>query len=77
MLVPNLNGIMAKYGENTEKIVVDTIEKVTVKELHKEMGKEEVEVGKERKMKRRKNEEKESSGSEDEDFLSNEAFEIV
>ena len=45
---------------------------------NKNGGEEEVDVGKERKMKKRENEnEEESSGSEDEDFLSNEAFELV
>ena len=50
-----------------------------MEESQKKNGSEkEVDVGKERKMKRIENEkDEESSGSEDEDFLSNEAFELV
>ena len=57
ILVPNLNEIMAEYGENTEVTVADIVKKVPEKELQKEMGREEVEEDKRRKMKRRENEE--------------------
>ena len=43
MLVPNLNEIMVEYGENTEEIMANIIEKVPKKEHQKEMDEEEVE----------------------------------
>ena len=76
ILVPNLNEIMTKYGENTKETVV--VEKVHEKELQKKMGEEEVEVGKERKRKRGEDKQEEKgNGSEVDDLLSTEAFELV
>ena len=70
---------MAEYTENLEEAIAENVKKFPMEKSHKKNGDNEgVEVGKERKMKRGENEkEKESSGSEDEDFLSNEAFELV
>ena len=72
--MPNLDEVMAKIRVETEKIMAKIIEKFYEKELYNEMGEEEVEVGKERKIKIG---EEESSGSDDEDFFSNEAFELM
>ena len=79
MLVPNLSEIMAEYREETKEAVAENFEKLPMEESQKKNGGEkEVEVGKERKRKRGEGEEEEeSNGSEDEDFLSNEAFELV
>ena len=56
----------------------EIFEKVLEKELQKEMGEEEVEVKKERERKRGEEEEEETrSGSNIDDFLSKEAFELM
>ena len=79
MLVPNLNEIVAEYRAKIEETVDEIVEKVPMEESRKKNGgKEGVEVGKERKMKRmEEGEEEESSGSDDEDFLSNEVCELM
>ena len=78
MLVLNLDKIMTEIRADIEEIVDELIKKVPEKELLEEMGEEDVEIGKERKRKigEEKVEER-SSGSDDEDFLSKEAFELM
>ena len=52
ILVPKLDEIMAGIRDEIEETMAEIFEKVPEKELQKEMGKEEVEVWKERKRKR-------------------------
>ena len=77
--MPNLEEIMAEFRAKTKETVAESVKKFPMEESQKKNGgKEEVEVGKERKRKRGEDEEEEeSSGSDDEDFLSNEAFELM
>ena len=76
LLVPNLNEIMEEFRAKTEETVAESVEKFPMEECQKKNGgEEEVEVGKERKKKR--GEDGESNESDDEDFLSNEAFELM
>ena len=49
---------MVECEENTEVAVDDIVKKLIEKELHKEMGEEEIEVQKERKRKREEGEKK-------------------
>ena len=78
MLVRSLDEIMAIIRAEIEEIVVEIVEKVSNKELQRKSCEEEEDVGKERKRKRGEEElEEQSSGSEDEDFLSKEAFELM
>ena len=78
MLVPNLDEIMAGIRDEIEEIVAEIVKKVPEKELQKEMGEEEVEVEKERKRKRGEEEVEEmNSRDKNEDFLFDEAFELM
>ena len=76
LLVPNLNEIMVEFRAETEETVAESVEKFPMEESQKKNGgEEEVEVGKERKKEERGR--FESNESDDEDFLSNEAFELM
>ena len=78
MLVPNLEDEIAEIRAETKETVVEIVEKFSEKEFKKEMGKEEVEVGKERKRKLGEEEEEEQSSENNyDDFLSKEAFEMM
>ena len=76
LLMPNLNEIMAKHWAETEEIVTESVEKFPMGESQKKNGgKEEIGVGKERKIKRGEDEEEEeSSRCDNKEFLSNEAI---
>ena len=77
-LIPNLNEIMEKFVDTAEETNVEPVKRVTEEVVQEKNVEAEVEVEEGRKKKREEEKDKgQSSENGIEDFLPNEAFEVM